>query len=295
MAQVLTTAAERRALAPSTAALAGAGETRADPTAAPAAAVRRPRLSLGQLWELVLHLTKRELAATHRGTLLGWAWPLVRQLVQLTVLVFVFSRVVPLGIRDYPVFVFSGLIAWTWFATALGSTCRSLLAERHLVFQPRFPPLVLPVVGVTAPLADVFMALPVLIGMLALKGDLSWTVALFPLLLLVQLALMVGLAWISAALSVYLRDVPNLVGLALLLTFYVTPVYFALGRVPAKYASLLRLNPMATLIESYRAVLLGQPFPAAGTFAATVAVCGLAAVGGYALFRRLEHGFVDEL
>jgi ABC-type polysaccharide/polyol phosphate export permease len=257
--------------------------------------VRRPRVTFGQLCELVMHLTKRELATTHRGTLLGWTWPLVRQLVQLVVLVFVFSRVVPLGISDYPVFVFSGLIAWTWFANALGSTCRSLLAERHLVFQPRFPALVLPVVGVSAPLADVFMALPVLIGMLLLNGNVPWTVALFPLLLLAQLALMVGLAWITAALSVYLRDVPNLVGLALLLTFYVTPVYFALGRVPARYASLLRLNPLATLIESYRSVLLGQPFPPAGVYAATVAGCILVAVGGYALFRRLEHGFVDEL
>jgi lipopolysaccharide transport system permease protein len=141
----------------------------------------------------------------------------------------------------------------------------------------------------------VAIALPVLVAMLVVNGDVHATILLLPALLVVQLVLLAGLAWMTAAVSVYLRDVPNVVGLVLLLLFYVTPVYFALGKVPAQYASILKINPMATLIESYRSVLLDEPFPGAIRFAATVAVSVVVAVAGLLAFRRLEPGFVDEL
>jgi lipopolysaccharide transport system permease protein len=266
-----------------------------NPKQAPPPALRTARLDVRQFRELVVHLARREVAGTHRGTLLGWTWPLVRQLVQLAVLVFVFSKVIALNIPDYPVFVFSGLIAWSWFATSMSGASRSLLSGRHLVFQPRFPSIVLPAVASAVPLVDVAMAFPVLLFMLVLNGHVPWTIALFPALLIVQLLFTAGLAWIIAATSVYLRDVPNLVGVVLLLMFYVTPVYFSLGKVPPEYQSLLRLNPMATIIESYRSVLLGAPFPAAGTFAWVALGSAALAAAGYLLFRRLEPGFVDEL
>lgn len=265
------------------------------PDEAPDPTVRSEGPALGQLRELVIHLARREVSATHRDTLLGWAWPLVRQLVQLAVLVFVFSKVLDLQIKDYPVFVFSGLIAWNWFVAGLGGATRSLLGNRHLVFQPRLPTVVVPIVAVAVPLVDVAIALPVLIVMLIVNGDLHATIPLLVPLLAVQLVLLAGLAWITAAASVYLRDVPNAVGLLLLLMFYITPVYFSLGKVPPQYASLLEVNPMATLLESYRAVLLGDPFPGVLRFGITVAVSIALAGAGLILFRRLEPGFVDEL
>src|SRR5580765_6191583 len=145
------------------------------PSDAPAPAMRVTRPSLDQLRELVVHLVRREVASTHRDTLLGWMWPLVRQLVQLAVLVFVFSKVIDLGIEDYPVFVFSGLIAWNWFATALAGGARSLLINRHLVFQPRLPAVVVPAVAVVVPVVDVAIALPVLVAMLVVNGDVHAT------------------------------------------------------------------------------------------------------------------------
>lgn len=265
------------------------------PDDAPAPAVRSDGPTLGQLRELVIHLARREVSATHRDTLLGWAWPLVRQLVQLAVLVFVFSKVLDLRIKDYPAFVFSGLIAWNWFVNGLASATRSLLGNRHLVFQPRLPAVVVPIVAVAVPLVDVAIALPVLVVMLIVNGDLHASLPLLAPLLAVQLVLLAGLAWITAAASVYLRDVPNAVGLLLLLMFYVTPVYFSLGKVPPQYASVLEVNPMATLLESYRAVLLGDPFPGVLRFGITVVASVALAIGGLLLFRRLEPGFVDEL
>lgn len=256
------------------------------------------RLAIGRLShlrELVAHLAQRELNSRHRWTLLGWAWPLARVLVQLAVLVFVFSAVFDLGIDNYPVFVFSGLIAFSWFTSGVSDATSSVISRRHLAFQPGFPKAVIPIVSIAVPVIDVLMALPLLVVMLAVTGDLHWSALLLPVLLVAQLVLMSGVAWLCSALSVYLRDVPNVVLVGLTLLFYMTPVFYSLSRVPDQYRWVLELNPLGTLIESYRAVLLGQPWPGAVQFGATVAGSFALAVAGLLVFRRLEPGFVDEL
>jgi lipopolysaccharide transport system permease protein len=259
------------------------------------AVARTAVVDLGYLRELVLHLAWRQISSKHRLTLLGWTWPLARQLLQLAVLVFIFSAVFDLGIDNYPVFVFSGLLAYTWFSAGLSEAASSLLSQRHFVFQPRFPTAVLPVVAVAVPFVDVLMALPVLLAMLVATGDLGWSALLLPPLVAVQLVLMCGLAWLCAAGTVYLRDVPNVVLVGLTLLFYMTPVFYSLERVPERYRWALELNPLATLIEGYRAVLIGQPAPGALKllllFIASAAIAAL----GLLVFRRLQPGFVDEL
>jgi lipopolysaccharide transport system permease protein len=249
----------------------------------------------GYIQELVLHLARRELNTRHRWTVLGWAWPLARVLAQLAVLVFVFGSVFDLGIENYPVFVFSGIIAFSWFSSGLADATYSLLAQRHLVFQPGFPTAVVPVVSVAVPFVDVLMALPVLIVMLAVSGDLGPTALLFLPLLAIQFVMMCGLGWLTSALTVYLRDVPNIVTVGLTLLFYVTPVFYSLARVPEEQRWILELNPLGALIESYRWALLGDAFPGTVQFCAAVGGSFAIAVVGLLVFRRLRPGFVDEL
>ena len=244
---------------------------------------------------LALHLAAREVASAHRWTVLGWLWPVVRQLVQLAVLVFAFSKVIDLNIPDYPVFVFTGLLAWGWFTTGVGAASTAILAKRHLVLQPGFPVAVLPVVAVTVPFLDVLVGLPVLLALLVEQGGVSWTAILVPLVALVQFALTVGLAWIAAGLTVFFRDIPNLVAVTLTVLFYLTPVFFPLARVPVDYRWLLELNPIAGLIESYRALLLEDRLPEAQHILLPLAAGLAALLVGRVLFRRLSAGFVDEL
>lgn len=253
------------------------------------------KLHAGHFRELVFHLVKREIDATHRMTVLGWAWPVARQLAQLAVLVFIFGSVLHLGIKNFPVFVFSGLIAWTWFATGIGTATGSLIAQRHLLLQPRLPPAVLPIVSVTVPLVDVLMALPILAVMLLFSEGLPWTIVFLPLLILVQLVLMAGVAWLTAAGSVFFRDIPNLVIVSITILFYLTPVFYGLHSVPQKYAEVLKLNPMATIVDAYRALLLGQPYPGGWAIAYAVILSLVLTCVGYFVFKRVEHRFVDSL
>jgi lipopolysaccharide transport system permease protein len=253
------------------------------------------KLSPGLFKELVLHLVKREIDATHRMTVLGWTWPLVRQLVQLAVLVFIFGSVLDLGIENFPVFVFSGLVAWTWFATGCTGATGSLLANRHLLFQPRLPPAVLPIVAVVVPLVDVLMALPVLLILVQLEGSIPATALFLPLLIIAQLVLMAGIAWLTAASSVFLRDVPNIVAVVLNVLFYLTPIFYGLRAIPEKYADLLNLNPMATIVGGYRAILMGEPFPGTLTVVYSLLLSLALVVVGFFVFSRLQNRFVDNL
>jgi ABC-type polysaccharide/polyol phosphate export permease len=244
---------------------------------------------------LAAHLARREATARHRFTLLGWLWPLARQLAQLGVLLIVFTSFVDLGIEDYAPFLFTGLVAWTWFSQGLTEATWSVLAHRHLVFRPRCPAALLPVVAVGVALIDVLIALPVLFVMVAATGNLAPSLLFVPVLALIQLVLVCGLGWACAALSVYVRDVTHLVVVSLLLLFYLTPVFYDADRIPDDYEWALNLNPLTPLVEGYRDVLLAGELPPAGGVLAVAGVSLAVAIAGFALFQRLRPGFVDEL
>jgi len=260
-------------------------------TAAATSAARSRR----HLVDLVLHLARRQLESAHRFTLLGWLWPLARQLAQLGVLVFLFSNVLDLGIEDFGLFVFAGLLVWSWFQSAVTAATSVLITDRHLVFSSRFPTIALPLVAVAVPLVDVLIALPVLLVLLAVDGRLEATALLLPLLLGLQFAITAGVALLAAPLNVYFRDVENVVGVGLLLLFYLTPVFYGLKNVPERFHWLLELNPLTPLVTSVRAVLMDGRLPDAGDLAALAAVGVVLVAAGLWTFRRLEPDLVDEL
>jgi ABC-type polysaccharide/polyol phosphate export permease len=248
-----------------------------------------------RLAQLTIHLALREVSARHRFTTLGWLWPLTRQLAQFGVLLLIFTSVVDLDINDYPAFLFTGLVAWSWFSSGLTDGTGSLIAHRHLLFRPRCPAAVLPVAASTVALVDTLIALPVLIGIVAVSGDLAPSVLFLPVLAVIQLLLVCGLAWLASAASVYLRDVTQIVLVGLLLLFYLTPVFYETARVPDDYEWVISLNPLTPLLEGYRDVLVEGHLPPAGPVAAVAAASMAAAALGLVVFQRLRRGFVDEL
>lgn len=244
---------------------------------------------------LVGHLAVRRLKSMHRLTLLGWAWPLARQLVQLAVLVFLFSHVLKLGIANYPLFVFSGLLVWNWFQSALLAAASSFIADRHLVFSPRLPNSVLPLVAIVVPLIDTLMALPIVVVALAVTGRLSPAIFLLVPLLAVLFVMIAGLALLLATANVFVRDTENVVAVGLILLFYLTPVFYAKQSVPAHLHWILRLNPMSATVSAARAVTLDGRLPAAADVATMLAGAGLAAAVGVLVYRRFNPDLIDEL
>lgn len=256
-----------------------------------AAPWRSPR----HLFDLVLHLVRRELASAHRNTLLGWTWPLARQLAQLAVLVFLFSHVLHLHIEDYPAFVFAGLIVFSWFQAALVAAAYSVVSNAHFVTNPKFPMMALPLVAVAVPFFDVMMGLPILLVLLIGDGRLGETALLLPLLIALQFVFTAGVALLTSTANVYFRDVQNVVVVLLLLLFYMTPIFYGLKNVPPQFHWVLRANPLTAFVNADRAVLFEGRLPATIDLAIAVAATLVALPLGLAVFRRFQPGFVDEL
>ncbi len=254
-----------------------------------------PLRRLVHLHEVTLHLVARELASRQRGSLLGWLWSLAPPLLQLVLVHFLFTRVVPLGVEDYGLFLLTGILAWSGFSRGLAAATDSLEANRSLVLRPGFPTLLLPLVAVLVALVDQLLALPILLGALAATRGLEPSALLLPALLAIQLALATGLAWILAPLQVHLRDTRHLVAIALSLGFWITPIFYTPRRLPDALGFLHDANPMAHLIEAQRAVLLHGVLPAPAPLAAVAGLACVLLAAGLACFLACRHSFAERL
>jgi lipopolysaccharide transport system permease protein len=253
------------------------------------------RARLAYLLDVTVHLVRRDFATRHRGSVLGWLWALGPPLLQLLVTYFLFSKVIPLNVPNYPVFLLTGILAWNCFARSVALSTVSLEQQRALALRPGFPIAVLPVKAVLIGLLDYVLALPILLIATAIGPGLYWSVLFMPVLLAIQLVMMVGLGWALGPLQVFLRDVQHLVGLLLMLGFWLTPVFYQAHSVPPQFHWLYQANPMAHLIGWQREVLLEGALPGLGGVALLTAVVAVMAAVGAVVFRTLQHAVPEEL
>jgi lipopolysaccharide transport system permease protein len=251
----------------------------------------RPRYS----WDLVTHLVAREFRLRYRQALLGWLWAVASPLARLAVLTFLFTKVLPLGIDNYAVFAFTGLIAWQWFSSGLMSATTSAVDRRELLFRPGVPRSAVPIVSVLTDGLDYLAALPVLLVFILLSGGIPLTAVLLPLILALQGLLTLGLGFLLCSANVYFRDVHLFVNVATLLGWYLTPVFYEARAVPESFRWILTINPMAQLLGAYRAVLVQGRLPAEGPILLVAITCAALFVGGLIVYRRQSPLFVDEL
>lgn len=216
--------------------------------------------------------------------------------MQMLVFVFLFRRVLPLDIPDYPSFVFIGVLAWSWFQTALSLATGAITDNRDLIRRPGFPTAVLPLVTVTTHLIHFLLALPILLLFIALGGGrLTSTILTLPLVILLQFLLILGLGYLVATIHVTFRDTQHLLGVFLMLLFYLTPVFYDASIIPARYQLFYHLNPMFHLIAAYRTILIQGSLPDLRTLLILGALVGGLLWLGHTVFTRASYRFVEEL
>jgi lipopolysaccharide transport system permease protein len=245
--------------------------------------------------DLVGHLVAREFRLRYRRAFFGWLWALAQPLARLLILTMVFTKFLPLGIDDYSVFLFSGLIAWMWFAAGVASATTSAIDRRDLLFRPNLPRPAVPLVSVLTDGLDYVAALPVLAVFLLAGPGLHATVLFLPVVMLTQLMLTLGIGYLLCSANVHFRDVRLFVDVALLLGFYVTPVFYQGASVPDSYRWVIQVNPVARLVAAYRDVLVEGQLPTLAPFLLLVAGCAAVCVAGYLVYRAACPTFVDEL
>ena len=212
---------------------------------------------------LIQSLVSRELKARYRGSVLGFFWSFINPLLLLLVYTFVFAYVMPppKDIHNYALFLFCGILPWTWFSASLLESSAVLITGGNLIKKVMFPAEILPIVTVLSNLVHFLLGLPILIAFLIYfdapieLAELPW----FPVALLVQLLLTLGLALILAALTVHFRDLKDILGNVMTLWFFATPIIYYWKNAPEKIRPFLNLNPFTHLAITYQEILF---FPA---------------------------------
>ena len=256
----------------------------------------QPNRRLIYLRDLLRELVLRDMKLRYKGSVLGLAWSLLNPLAQLLVFGLVFSTILPLNIPNYTAFLFSGLLVWSWFQSSLFAATTVIVDGRSLIKRPGFPVALLPVVTVMANLVHFALALPVLLLFLLLTGlPLHGTALLLPLLIAIQFLLTLSIGYFLAAVHVTFRDTQHLVGVFLLLLFYLTPIFYDSSVIPASLQSIYRLNPLLHLLEAYRTILIDGRLPDFAMLAVVTAVSLALLLVGFRVFKRASYTFVEEL
>jgi lipopolysaccharide transport system permease protein len=248
------------------------------------------------LRDLLRELVARDMKLRYRRSVLGVAWSLLNPLAQVLVLNFIFSKVLPLNIPDYVVFLFIGLLIWGWFQSSLLSGTGAIVDNRMLIKRPGFPSGVLPIVDVSTNFIHFILALPILfIFMIISHINITSALLALPILFVIQFIFTLSLVYWTATVYVNFRDTQYLLGIILLLGFYLSPVFYSPDALPENLQSIYYLNPMAILIESYRMVLMEGVFQ----MNVRLALLGLVSIIllwlGYIFFKRSSMRFVEEL
>jgi lipopolysaccharide transport system permease protein len=248
------------------------------------------------LIDLLRELIGRDMKLRYKRSLLGIAWSLLNPLAQLLVFSLIFSLVLPLDIENYASFLFTGLLAWNWFQTSLYAATGAIVDNRELIRRPGFSAMILPVVTVATNFIHYLLALPILLVFLWINGfSLQASGAALPVIFAVQFLFTLSLSYFVATLHVTFRDTQYLLGIVLLLGFYLSPVFYDISAIPDRFQVIYRLNPMAMLIDAYRQILLQGQMPGwQGLLALSLISAGLLLVS-YRIFVRASAQFAEEL
>ena len=255
-------------------------------------------LNWRELWayrELLWVLTMRDIKVRYKQTVLGAAWAIIRPVVTMVIFSVVFGQLakMPSDGYPYPIFVYGGLLPWTFFAASISSSGQSLVGSAHLVSKVYFPRLIIPLSSVGAGLVDLLISTCILLLMMLWYG-VGWSVNLWaaPLLLLAVVFTALGVGTLLSALTVAYRDFTHLTPFVVQIWMYITPVIFPVSIVPERWQWLMYLNPMTGLVEGFRAAFLGKPFDLTGLGISFAIALTLLAIG-VAYFEKVERRFAD--
>lgn len=256
-------------------------------------------VDLKEIWkyrELLYFLTKRDIKVRYKQTVLGGLWAIIQPLFSMIVFTLFFGKLakVPSDGIPYPIFVYAGLLPWTYFANALAASGNSLVGSQNLITKVYFPRLIIPASASLAGLLDFFIAMIVLGALMVYYQFFpGFEILLFPFLVGLTFMCSVGVGLWLSALNVEYRDIRYAIPFLIQLWMFVSPVIYPVSMVKEKYQWLFALNPMGGVINAYRSSLLGhKPIGWALLGISTVIIIVLFLSGMY-YFRRMERTFAD--
>jgi len=263
-----------------------------------------PLITLEVAWNyryLIWQMTKREVVGRYRGSILGVVWSFLNPIFMLAIYVFVFSFVLKArwgageaGSMEFALFLFAGLIIYSIFSECVSKAPLLVVGNPNYVKKVIFPLEILPIVSMVSVLIHGSLSFLVLfVAQLIIQNGMHWTVVFLPIILMPLVIFTLGASWFLASIGVYVRDVPQFVGLITTVLMFVSPVFYPATALPEEIRPLLFLNPLTFIIEQTRDVVLIGNTPAWVRLILYSIVSILVGVLGFIWFQKTRKGFAD--
>jgi len=254
------------------------------------------------LWryrELFYFLSWRDILVRYKQTVIGIAWSVIKPLLTMLVFTIIFGRIakLPSDNAPYPILVFTALLPWQFFSTALSDASNSLISNQSMISKIYFPRIIIPSSTIIVSLTDFGISFVLLaITMAIYRFVPNWKMVFIPLFLLLSIILSLGMSFLFSALNVKYRDVRYVIPFIVQFGMYISPVGFSSSVVPDKWRFLYSINPMVGVIDGFRWAIIGKgvSFYWPG-FILSILLTFLIAICGFLYFRKTEKTFADRI
>jgi len=252
--------------------------------------------NLYQYRELLKNNIKKDIRGKYKGAWLGILWSFINPLLMLAIYSIVFSEIMKVDIKNYSMFMFVAIIPWTFFTSTITNGTSAMITNSGIIKKVYFPREIILVSFATSGAVTFLISCLIMVAFLLLTGvGLSVYALIFPLILILQYFLTLGIILILSAITVYVRDIEHFVNIILMALFYGTPIVYSMEMVPDKIAWILYLNPMTSIISAYRDILFYKRLPDFNGLGVLAIVIFLLVAVGLFVFDKLQRRFAEEL
>lgn len=246
--------------------------------------------------ELIKTSVKKDIGGKYKHSFLGVLWSFINPLLQIAVYAIIFPLIMKNNIPNYTVFMVCGLIPWNYFATVINRASFTFIENGNIIKKVYFPREILPLSLVTSETINFLISTIIIICFtLAYGMGLTKYVLLYPLVLLVQYILLLGISLIVSSVTVYFRDLQHFIGVLLQLFFYATPIVYSVETIPENFRWILKINPMTYIIEGFRDIFYYHQIPDIKMLGIVLVIGILLCIVGYLIFNKLQKKFAEEL
>lgn len=246
--------------------------------------------------ELLKTNVRKEIRGRYKNSVLGVLWSFLNPLFQLLVYSVIFGALLAGSDKTYPIYVCVALIPWTYFTTTVSSSSFTIIGNADIIKKVYFPREILPISVNTSGAVNFMISTIIILAFTIFSGlGLTFYILLYPVILLIQYVLQLGIAFILSSITVYFRDLEHIIGIILMAAFYGTPIVYRIEQLPPKLQVIMNLNPMTHIINAYRAIFYYKQMPDFKALGILTAISVVLLILGYMLFKKLQKGFAEEL
>ena len=246
--------------------------------------------------ELLKTNIKKEIRGKYKNSFLGVLWSFLNPLLQIAVYALVFPFILKNTQDNYVIFLCCGLIPWAFFSTTISRSAFTMVENGNIIKKVYFPREILPISVVTSETVNFLISTIIIIVFVIFGGiGLSKYIMLYPIVLLAQYLLLIAISLIVSSISIYIRDLQHLIGVALQLLFYAAPIVHTPESIPEQFKWILKCNPMTYIISGYRNIFYNQTMIELKPLLILIGCSVVACVIGYIIFNKLQKGFAEQL